>query len=116
MNDLAIDPITSDLVVSGFDLSVIQGADRVRQQLDIKLKLFRGEWFLDTEFGTPYFESILGKQITLGGAVAAIKKSILEVNDVQHISSFRYDFDRKERRLNVEFECVTQYGLIRVSL
>lgn len=115
MNDLAIDPITNDLIISGFDLSVIQGADRVRQQLDIKLKLFRGEWFLDTEFGTAYLQEILGKQVTLGGAVASLKKSILEVNDVQHISSFLYDFNRKERRLTVNFECVTQFGLIRIK-
>lgn len=115
MNDLALDPITHDLVVDNVDLFVIQGADRVRQQLVIKLRLWRQEWFIDTEFGTPYLERILGKQITLGGAVAAIKESILEVADVQQITRFEYNFDRKERRLKVDFDALTPFGLIRVT-
>lgn len=115
MNDLALDPITGDLAINGLDLYIIQGADRVRQQLLIKLKLFTGEWFLDTEFGTPYIDEILGKQVSLNGAIAALKKSIMEVADVDAITSFTYDFDRKARSLNVSFECQTSYGLIRVN-
>lgn len=115
MNDLLLDPITHDLVVENVDLVVVKGADRVRQQLVVKLRLWVGEWFLDTEFGTPYLESILGKQITLGGAVAAIKQSILEVNDVQQITRFDYNFDRKARRLVVDFDALTPFGLIRVT-
>jgi len=115
MNDLALDPITNDLAISGLDLYVIKGADRVRQQLLIKLKLWSGEWFLDTEFGTPYIDEILGKRVSLNGAVAAIKRSILEVADVESIESFKYQFDRRTRSLKVDFECKTPYGLIRVN-
>ena len=115
MNDLALDTTTHDLLISGLDLSVIQGADRVRQNVLIKLRLWVGEWFLDTEFGTPYIERILGKRLSLGGAVAALKKSILEVNDVQDITKFNYTFDRQARSLAVDFECSTPYGLIRVT-
>jgi len=115
MNDLALNPLTGDLLISGLDLSVIMGADRVRQNLDIKLKLWTNEWFLDTEFGTPYIDQILGKQITLGGAVAALKKSILEVNDVSNIDSFKYNYDRQARSMKVDFTCSTPYGLIRIN-
>lgn len=115
MNDLALDPLTNDLEVDNVDLFVIKGADRVRQQLVVKLRLWTNEWFLDTEFGTPYLERILGKQITLGGAVAAIKESILEVADVQQITRFDFNFDRRERRLVVDFDASTPFGLIRVT-
>ncbi len=115
MNDLALDTVTHDLLITGLDLSVIKGADRVRQNVLIKLKLWAGEWFLDTEFGTPYIEQVLGKQISLAGAVAALKKSILEVNDVDRITSFKYSFDRVARSLSVDFECATKYGLIRIT-
>ena len=115
MNDLALDTVTHDLLITGLDLSVIKGADRVRQNVLIKLKLWAGEWFLDTEFGTPYIEQVLGKQISLSGAVAALKKSILEVNDVDRITSFKYSFDRAARSLSVDFECATKYGLIRIT-
>lgn len=115
MNDLSLDPITHDLLITGLDLSVIKGADRVRQNVLIKLRLWVGEWFLDTEFGTPYIEKILGKRLSLSGAVAALKKAILEVNDVQDITKFNYEFNRQTRSLSVDFICSTPYGLIRVT-
>jgi hypothetical protein len=115
MNDLALNPITGDLDIVGFELYVIKGAAAVRQQLDMKLSLWTGAWFLDTEFGTPYLDSILGKQVTLNAAIAALKKSILEVEDVDKIDSLSFNFDRKQRKLNVAFECSTPYGLIRMN-
>lgn len=115
MNDLALDPITGDLAIVGFELLIVKGADAVRQQLDMKLALWSGTWFLDTEFGTPYLESVLGKQVSLNGAIAAIKKSILEVQDVDKINQFNFSFDREQRKLLASFECSTPYGLVRVS-
>lgn len=115
MNDLMLDPITHDLLITGLDLSVITGADRVRQNLLIKLRLWVGEWFLDTQFGTPYIERILGKQVSLNGAIAALKKSILEVNDVSNISSFIYTFNRQERKIDISFACNTTFGVVEVS-
>lgn len=114
-NDIALDPLTGDLDIKNLDLYVIQGAERVRQQLTVKLNLWTEEWFLDTEFGTPYLERILGKQISLAGAVAALKRSIMEVGDVKKITSFNTQFDRKTRQLKVVFECSTQFGIIRVT-
>lgn len=115
MNDIALDPTTGDLAMNGLDLFVIQGADSVRQQLDLKLSLWTGDWFLDTEFGTPYLESVLGKRVTLNAAVAALKTSILEVSEVSQITRFDHGFDRKLRVFQVNFECSTTYGLIRVA-
>jgi hypothetical protein len=114
-NDIALDPLTGDLEVKNLNLYVIQGADRVRQQLTVKLRLWTSEWFLDTEFGTPYLDEILGKQISLSGAIAALKRSIMEVDDINQITSFNTDFDRKLRKLTVTFECSTPFGLIRVT-
>ena len=115
MNDIALNPLTGDLDLIGLNLFVIKGADAVRQQIDMKLSLWTGAWFLDTEFGTPYLESILGKRVTLNGAVAALKIAITEIQDVSQITKFGYSFDRKARKLNVEFECQTPYGLIRAK-
>lgn len=114
-NDLLLDDETHDLLISNGDLRIVAGAERVRQNLEIKLKLWRGEWFLDEDFGTPYLQSILGKQLTLSGAIAAIKNSIREVSDVKQITEFTYNFIRSERRLTVEFTCDTDYGLITVA-
>lgn len=115
MLDLKLDEI-HDLDVSQGDLRLVDGAESVRQQLLIKLKLWRGEWFLDTDFGTPYLQKILGKGLTMSGALAALRQSILEVKDVNKITSLTYKFNSANRVLNVDFACSTTFGLIEVSL
>lgn len=114
MRDIALSA-DGDLDVSAGDLSLVDGAARVRQQIQIKLKLWRGEWFLDTEFGTPYLQSILGKQLTLSGALAALRQSILEVGGVIALDAFTYNYDSRARSLSVTFTARTSYGLVEVS-
>lgn len=104
-----------DLDTSAADLPLVAGAEQVRQQLLIKLKLWTGEWFLDTEFGTPYLQQILGKQLTLSGAIVALRKSIMEVEGVRRIIAFAYRFDNATRELTVVFSADTPYGIIEVQ-
>ena len=112
MIDFALDDL--DLAIENNDLVMIDGAERVRQHVEIKLSLWAGEWFLDTEFGTPYLSDILGKQISLGASVAALKKSILEVDGVQTITRFDYTFNRAARNLDVDFDVQTPYGNLNI--
>lgn len=112
MIDITLAPLTHDLYLLDNDLVMLDGAERVRQHLAIKLKLWSGEWFLDTEFGTPYTAEVLGKQISLAGSVAALKASILAVNGVQAITRFNFDFNRSARALDVDFDVKTPFGLI----
>ncbi len=111
MIDLMIDK-EGDLSLIGADFRWVDGTERVRQQLQIKLQLWQGEWFLNTEFGTPYLSQILGKQVSLQAAIAALKRSILDVEGVQDIQEFSYTVDRHSRQLNAEFTVTTPYGLI----
>ena len=113
MLDIALSS-NHDLDTSSLDLKLVDKAEQVRQQLLIKLKLWQGEWFLDTEFGTPYLQQILGKQLTLSGALAALRKSILEVEGVRQILSFSYKFNNSTRKLEVEFTAETPYGIVEV--
>lgn len=94
------------------DIVLIDGAERVRQQLEFRLSLWRGEWFLDPSFGTPYENRILGKALTLEGAIAAIRTEIMAVEGVNTITRFDYTYERKTRKLTIDFECATEYGLI----
>ncbi|HCM9354148.1 TPA: hypothetical protein N5L54_003079 [Enterobacter kobei] len=94
-------------------LQYVDGAERVRQQVDFRLNLWRGEWFLDGQFGTPYLQDVLGKQVTLNGALSAIRTEILAVEGVNGIVEFTYNFDRAERKLSIEFTANTEYGLVQ---
>lgn len=104
-----------DLDVSMLDLRLVDKTEQVRQQLLIKLRLWVGEWFLDTDFGTPYLQEILGKQLTLSGAITALRNSILEVEGVRTITEFEYNFSAQDRKLDVSFVVDTPYGLIEVA-
>lgn len=114
MIDIALTP-SHDIDASSLDLTLVDKGEQVRQQLLIKLKLWRGEWFLDTEFGTPYLQQILGKELTLSGALAALRKSILEVPGVRRILLFSYSFSNQERRLTVEFTVDTEFGTVELT-
>jgi hypothetical protein len=83
-------------------LSTVQEA--VRQRLDIKFKTWAGEWFLDTTYGIPYRQQILGKGRTKAEIDALY---ILEINkdpDVQRIVYFNSVFDVLEREYKLDFE------------
>lgn len=114
MLDIALN-LSHDIDTSTLDLKLVNGAERVRQQLLIKLRLWTGEWFLDTEFGTPYLQSVLGKQLTLSGVITALRRSILEVDGVRQISSFTYQFNNAQRTFSVQFTAETPFGLVEVS-
>lgn len=101
------------IVFKDGDLQYVDGAERVKQQLEFRLNLWRGEWFLDSEFGTPYLQSVLGKSITLNGALSAVRTEILSVDGVTGIVEFDCKFDRQQRTLTIEFTASTSYGIVQ---
>lgn len=60
----------------------------VAQRLSIRLKTFEGEWFLDTEYGVPYWQRILGKKPTKSAVDQILQQEILEENGVKEITFF----------------------------
>lgn len=62
---LKIDPITGDLVHDGRRLQLVADVPAIAQSLRTRLMTFEGEWFLDEEFGVPYFQTVFGKQASL---------------------------------------------------
>lgn len=102
------------------DFVFVRGAERVRQQLEFNLSLWRGDWFLDTDFGTPYRSDIIGKiganRLTLDAAIASLRRQILSVEGVETILSLNYNFDQGTRKLSVKFEAATVYGIVKFSI
>lgn len=116
MRDFKLDPETGDLDLSRLDLTLIDGAEQVRQQLYLKLNLWREEWFLDLKFGTPWIEEVLGRSsVTVGAARAAIVKSALEVDGVDEIEEFSYTLSNDVRKLTVSLRAKTRFGIVEVE-
>lgn len=92
----------------------VDQAEGVGQDALTRLRLWQGEWFLDTTTGTPYFTQILGK-VPQEIADQAIQKRVLETPGVQNFASYFSSFDSAKRELTVTMTINTIYGQTEVS-
>lgn len=102
--------VYQDIVVKNNDISFIRGDQEIDQNVRIRLQFYRGEWFLDTEAGVPYFEEILVKNPDLVEVDRIFKIAILETPEVERITEYSSDFDSRNRVLSVSFRATTIYG------
>lgn len=112
MPTLKLDPLTHDLAISNNKLSLISGADEVTQRLRSRLKMFRGEWFLDLNKGVPYRTEVFVKGISTERIASAIKREILTTPGVLQLLSYSQSLDGASRLLSVDFQVLTSDGEI----
>jgi len=107
--DLELDPVTHDLVLEGGDLQLVNDLDAIRQEADIRLKFFLGEWFLDTTVGIPYFQSVLVKAPNLGGIKTVFNDELLLSAGIVSVKKLDLVFSRSTRKLTIDWaaECNT---------
>ncbi len=108
--DLAIDPITHDLVLTGGDLDMVADGAAIRQEADIRLQFMLGEWFMDTEAGVPYFQNILVKSPNLAAIETILTDEILSVSGIDSVLDFTLNFNRSTRKLAVTWRANCAYG------
>lgn len=110
--DLAMDVSTSDLIVQGGDLMIVDNAERVAQQVLITLREWFGEWFLKTSDGIPYLEYILVKTPNEAHIRQILTQAIESVEGVRDVTELDFTFNHVLRALAVAYEIDTDYGLI----
>ncbi|KWC56578.1 hypothetical protein [Burkholderia ubonensis] len=83
--------------------------EAVAQAVQTRLRLLRGEWFLDTTVGMPWATDVLGKY-TSGTYDAAIRQCILGTQGVTEITNYSSSVDPETRKLSVSATINTIYG------
>lgn len=68
----------------------------VAQRLRIRLTAFEGDWFMDTEYGVPYWQSILGKKVPKSRVDSILQQEILAERGVKEIVSFTSSFVNRQ--------------------
>lgn len=95
--DLKLDS-TNDLIIAEGDLTLTTTrTEMAAQTLGITLKTFKGEWFLNTNFGTPYLQEIIGVARKKETVDRIFLSQIANNRFVDNINSYTSSFDRDER-------------------
>lgn len=114
MADLRLDTVTGDILVDNGEVELTEGIDSIRQHLEIRLRTFRGEWFLDERIGVSYFTDVFKKNPDLTVLNAVFTKTILDTPGVISLNSLTFNLE-KDRRLLVEFRATTESGVLDYS-
>ena len=98
----------------GDDTWLVNSPEAVAQAIKTRFLLWYGQWFLDTTAGTPWIQSVLGKQKP-DTYNLAIRKRILETQGVSSITAFNITFDGTTRRVTFTATVETIYGTTTVT-
>ena len=81
----------------------------VAQAVWTRLRLWRGEWFLDTQDGTPWLQAALGegRRKTIEPAIRA---RILDTQGCTGIEAFAVEFEPDTRTARIDATINTAYG------
>ena len=98
----------------GDDTWLINSPETVAQAVKTRFLLWYGQWFLDTTEGTPWIQSVLGKQKPETYNLA-IRQRILETRGVKSIRSFDTTLNTSSRRVVFTATIDTIFGTTTVT-
>ena len=102
-----------DIVTHGTQF--IHEREEVAQTIRTRLALFLGEYFRNINEGTPWYEQILGKFVSLDVVEAILRARIANTPEVIRILSFATDFDLDARKYSLSAVVLTKYGELEAS-
>jgi hypothetical protein len=115
MSDLKTDDTTGDLVFENGDIALVSGADAVKQAIRQELRFFAGEWFLDLDYGVPYYKDVFIKNPNPQILEGVFTDKILNTPGVLELMEFNLDYDPASRRLSCSFLARGFDGMIDFS-
>ncbi len=88
----------------------IEGTPATAQAVTTRLRLFKGEWFLNLNSGVPWFQEVFVKPARIPQVEQIIRDTILRTEGVAALTSFNLTFDGNIRRLTISFTGKTTWG------
>lgn len=90
-----------DIDLSTGDLVLIDGVDEARQRVQIKLRFFKGEWFLAPSFGVPWFRDVLIKNPQTDVVRNLIVKAVESEAGVDKVTEIVLEYAPETRKLTI---------------
>jgi hypothetical protein len=100
----------NDIQIDNNNLTLIEGREEIAQVLRQRLRVFLGEWFLDTREGIDYYGQILKKLPDPGQVDSLFKNEILTSPGVIELIDFNLEIEG--RQLQLTFTARTADGII----
>lgn len=94
-------------------LTVITGAEALRQRLNNRMLLWLGEWFLTPLEGIDWLDILESKPVDLPEVDRRLRGELLEDPAVVKIVEYESSFDRTIRKLTVSWAVTGDLGLVR---
>lgn len=105
----------NDIVIKNGDIEVVDEPQASAQRMRDRLLTFRGEWFLNLQFGVPYRDNILIKN-PRADVISAILKAEMLKSAEGTFTSFESSFNQKTRALTVSATMETTDGEASVTI
>jgi len=112
MPDIAVDNDGNLALDANGHLALVDGADRARQRIITSLRLWRGEWPLDTPAGVPYYQRVLGRPLLV--ATAAISAAVRRIPGVR--AARVLDLTTTNRALEIRMAVETDHGALTLAV
>ncbi len=98
-------PVVGDMYLDSTGNAVMHTdlASEFAQRLRVRFSFFRGEWFMDLNEGTPWFQFILVKGPTDRNIRTVFTQVIMNTEGADELLKFGYAIS-KQRQLSVTFE------------
>ena len=97
-----------DLKIENFDLKLTDNNEIVAQRIKQALLLFKGEWFLDVDLGTPYYESILGHKNSLDTVRAIFVSEVQRVEGVKEVVKMEINLNNANRTASINLAVIDE--------
>lgn len=116
MNDFLLGT-DGDLLISGRDFTPVTGIDAIRQHIEIRLRTFLGEWFLDTTVGVPYIQEIFADKNPDTDLIRSIiRREAAKTPGVISADTLEVSLDTTTRNLTIELDMTTTEGNTSIEL
>lgn len=95
-----------------FPIAVAKGPIAYVHRINSRLRLFMGEYFLDTRIGVPYYQTIFVKGTSLAVMNALLRKAIITTPGIVDCQSFTSTLDTKKRIAYGSWQATVDDGTI----
>lgn len=110
IRDFLLDSVTGDLAVVNGDFAVVADVDAVPQGIQIRVKMFLGEYWLDESIGVDWLGQILIKNPNPVAVRELIRLAIADTPDVVEVTGAALVMNSSDRSATITYTVRTIYS------